>query len=443
MDILKIILIINLKRMFDFKNFPIRSVFNILSILIAIACGVSLGIIINAIQEHKIDFKEVQLFDILFIGVIIYTFLRGFLPSYNPIKNITKIIYPLRNTEHFLINVFNDLLKPYYIFTMVMLLSFLTYVEGKHIYYIVSILSALLTAYLARRVVHVLIEFRIKSFVFKLTVYYVGFLLIAIYLFIGKTINLLLVIISLIFLVIINVILHSNVYEYRYFDNDFIVVNSINTKYLKLLFRNVVFRTTFIFQLALHILLLYADWHSYKNYGYHILKSDIIITFIISPISLFASYLNNIFGFFKSFWFTLHKTHSSFSNVIIQIIKLFLIPLIIDIFINITYYKLSDSIKLFSIQYYFSCLIILFSFSILFSLIFPRQIEKAINKRSNVAPIANVISIIIVFLIMYLSVYLKNNLLLVAIFISSIVIVLSFYMYPSSRYKLYQVLYNS
>ncbi|MEW5842850.1 MAG: hypothetical protein AB1775_06275 [Bacteroidota bacterium] len=443
MGILKTVLKINLKRLLDFQNFPVKSVFNILYILVAITFGIFLGLIINAFQEFDISIKEEQLFYALFIGIIAFTFLRGFFPSYNPIKNITKVIYPLSNFENFLINIFNELLKPYFIFTIITLLSFLVYLKGKYFYYFVSMIIGLIVAHLARRIVHILIEFKVKSLMFKGTFFGVGTLLIVAYFFIGTTINLFLIMLCSVLLIFANIKLYFPLKERRYFDNYLMVVDLIDIKYLKLFFRNELLRTTFIFQLVVHIPLLYADWQSYRDYGYHILKSDIIITFILSPISLFASYFNNIFGFSRSFWFTINKSQTSFINTIILIFKVLLIPLIIDMLINITYYYLSGNIKLFSAHYYFYCLIILFAFSIFFSFKYPRRVERAVINGANISPLVNVASLISVFLFIYLTAYFGNYLFIAAISISSIVFAISFYVYKNSKYKLFQVFYNT
>lgn len=443
MGVLRVIFKLNLKKLFDFQNSPTKSIAHVLIVLIALAFGIFFGILINVSKKNGININEDQILNSMFIGVITITFLRGFFPSYKPIKSITKAIHPIGNLQRFTIDFLNELLTTYFITSIIFLLSFSISLTEKKLYYLVIMFLGLFSAHLARRIVHTIIDYKIKTIGNKWLIFSIGILLIITNLYYEQFISLANIILGFILLIIINIQFESLFKELKFYDKHILNFNLFNLKFFKLFFRNKLFRNIFLFDFISKVIFLYIDWQTYKNNGYHIAKFDFVIVFVLSPISLFAYCFNNFFGFGKSLWFTLQKSHADFFDTTGLLSKVLLFPLIIDMSLNFTYYYLSEGIRLFSIQYYFSSLIVLFGFAVFFSLQNPKQVNKAIGKGANVSPIANIISIAVVGFFMYLTQYFKNFSLLIAIVISCLVLIISKRGFKNSKYEIFEVLYKT
>ena len=156
---------------------------------------------------------------------------------------------------------------------------------------------------------------------------------------------------------------------------------------------------------------------------------------------LFTYFLNNTWGFFKSTWLNYQIRTGNYSDLRKFTLKMMLFPITIDALISlpILLFRWDDS--LFIVTFYLTSLLSLVSFSFLWSIAYPINIQNKIKKKGNSAFIGLIISFLTISLIASIR---NNHLLYLVIPIFIIFSVLSYflssYLFSKKKYELFEKL---
>jgi len=443
MGILRLLAQNTLKRIFDFKNQPLGSIGASLSMLLAITFGLVVGIMLLLTKFSPLNNTENEILDFIILGIVIITFIRGFFPSYNPIKVITNSIYPVNRITRFLINMVYEFNSIFFITNMIFFVTLSICLQEQKLIFLSRGILGVGSAHLLRRIVHFCLEYKIVNTTDKILILISGCVLVISFFLPGDYFEINNIVIVFSFLMIVNINITSSLLSKREFSLKVVNTKFIELKYLKLFFRNKMLRNSFIFETSYKIIFIIADWFTYIENGDHFGKTEYIILFFFSPISIFMSSFNNLWGFEKKLWFNLNKTEASFYDNIIVTLKLLTIPLFTHLLLVLSYYYIADNLKIFNLQFYFSCLIVLFPLSVLLSNRFPKKVEKIIQKGGNVSAIGNLISMLLVIAFVFISQHLQNYSLLIAGLLAFAIFYIAHKTYGMNKSEIFEVLYKS
>jgi len=95
-----------------------------------------------------------------FIAAI--TFLRGFFPSYKPIRSHFRSFHPIPPVLRFMLNILSDLISGYFIIMASFIAAFFFFSTNAGLEYLVYLILALIGAHMLRRFFQTLFENKIK-----------------------------------------------------------------------------------------------------------------------------------------------------------------------------------------------------------------------------------------------------------------------------------------
>jgi len=441
MEILATVISYNFRKIIDLNKDKNRSIFSIIIILLSIFVGVICGIVFQVADIYLGKYSQKELLDTVVYGFIYMTILRGFIPSYNSIARITNPIHPINKVKRFLINVTFEVSNLFFITSVIFLTTFSVFLSENRFSFLVISILGLGSAHLCRRIIHLTIEYK-QNLVQKILILVSGF---AIYLCYKQVPDFL---ILQNMLLIFCLLLFANISMADSFDLRYTREHKIGyTKlfdfsFVKLFFKNKTLRSTFIFEISTKLALLIFDYDIYSSNGHHFGKYEHFIVFFLSPVSLFTYYFNNIFGFSRQFWYSLFKTGASFSECVFLMSKFLGVPILVHLSLVVPFYVISESLVLFSFQFYFCCLLTLLPLSIYFSVKYPKKVERALQKGGNVSAISNLTSMLLVIAFIFVLQYLPQYLILICSVTSFVSVLLARSAYSNSNRGVYEVLYK-
>lgn len=380
------------------KN-PWKILLSLILVLTAWMYGKLFGEISNKLVSGEIDFITVEKFtSIIIIAISVFTIIRMIFPNYNPLVQLFPKYYPLSKAELYFTSLINDFYKPYFFYLILFIISGSYYAENLGINFIGCGLLALVSSQLVRRSFHYMADFEMQiSFRFF---HIIGVLAIAYYvfaLFASSTYIVLQLISIVIVLLLIGYFQESSIISRR--------IGEIKSKAsktninIKLLLNNKKVRLPLIIGLLLKVFILFGDFFLLRIKGKHLFEGQIVFWLFASPLIIFTYVFNNVWGFWKNIWLNMELKVGDYKPMTLQVFRLVLIPLIIDLFITVPVLLFSWNNYEFILLFYFTITAYLLMLSFLWSLITPRKISSSFQMKGSTSPWSVIPSMAGVFLL--------------------------------------------
>jgi hypothetical protein len=445
MGILTYLIFLRIKRIFDFKSHPIKT----MSILLLMGLFVYYGFLFAQLY-HSNKFQQKVLSQDLFreyliLALMIITFLKGFIPVYVPMKKVISSNYPISQIKKYLFNLINEFIYPFYFSIVLFVLTFSLLMDKKGSKFLIISLFGVIISHLFRRMFQFFLEFRIKgkssSFILGTSLicailYFFLFNKYVIYVNYTISFSIMIVLLSFNFL-----IERKGKNPKRIIKKD--VKKRIHFKwFLKVLFNNHSIRIMLFVAVLFKLFFILINWDTITRQIATSSELKYFLNLFLSPLILFTYIFNNYFAFSKSMWLTMNKVGLDLYSYSLQIFKLFIIPLIIDTIFAMSVYILLGDLNYKNMLIYLNSGFVLFVIGILNSFYFPKKFQGTFSFRGNTTVRANLISITSVGIIIYLS---TISPLISTLF--SISMAFSIYYFTrnkilNNRYKLFETLFN-
>lgn len=436
---------LKLKLVFSPRNNIWGFVGLVLLIPLAILYGQGIATLIDGrfVEFTKIVRSVFKMGLLGFIAVI--TFVRGFFPSYKPIRSHFKSFHPIPLVSRFMLNILGDLICGYFIIMSTFVVAFFFFSNTVALEYLLYLVLVLIGAHILRRFFQTLFENKVKfnrqSFLLLFTCISL-FLLSAGLLFFFERFAFWGIISCFLFLSFGDFVLEELCPKERMGSKSTGKTNRNPT--IDLLWQNQTVRTTLIVAVFFKVLILSLDLIIYSKMGAHLANNVFLIFLFISPLILFTYLFNNSWGFFRNYWIITDRSLSTGQGLFNIYLKILWLPLAVDVIISMTYLAFGPSnLILPGISMYVASLFLLTVGGFFWSIQAPVQVEKAFAFKVNTSTFGSVVSIGIVssFLTLFISEWFY---LLVPIYIILSLIMLKwvFNNYPSKQENIYSELYK-
>lgn len=344
----------------------------------------------------------------LAVFLALFTFTRGFFPSYKPVRSYFKRFHPINGWLKFILNYLSDFISLYFLTMGSFIISIIYFSPTIAEVYIYLLIVSLIGSHLARRSFQTVIENRIsfsKSNVITL--------LIAITIFLISVVSFLIYQIpTALFItgVVLSFIIIAYTLEEKCDKEEGDFLNSKKTGVrnvsIDLLIKNKYVRTPLIFGYFFKIVILILDLFIYSKSQTHFGNNLIIIFLFASPLILFTYIFNNSWGYFKNYWFVIDQGLSNGKSIFKMYLYILWLPLSFDLVISISYFILTPSnILLEGLIMYFISLIILTLGGFFWSMFNPSRVEQGLSFKVNSSILGSITSIAIVssFMLLFIS----------------------------------------
>ncbi len=444
MDILINLIFLHLKKIFDFKTHPIKTIGTIIFLFIFISYGYMFSYLYNSTDFgiKVLSYEKFEYFLILWISII--TFFRGFFPSYKPVRYFVTHYFPISKFKNFLYNIINEFITPFYLGLFLFILSFSISVNKKALVLFLCVLIWSATAHFAKRFAQLLIEFEFKG---KKIISIVSIFLVSgiilFFTFYSKDRILLNYIFSLIImgtLFLLNYFIELHKTNFRITTRIKLNKSVYNLSSLKLLLNNKLLRTMLLLSIVVKLVLIFAGWSVYVKKGHYFSDSEFFIYLFISPLVFFSYFFNNFFGFVPTFWLTLEIVGTNFFIYTKETLKIILFPLILDTILTTVFFIISDKFNYINVSFYLSNLILLFYLGLLNSFFLPKKVDRLFSFGGTTSPLANFYSLLAVTMLIFITKYFPNFTLIVSLTVTLSLYFLTKRKFHSARYKLFQKL---
>lgn len=405
MGILIYLITLRLKRIFDFKSHPVRTIGVALFLVIAILYGFLFAQLSNSQEFQVKTLPQNEFAQYIVFSLAIITFLRGFFPTYVPLRNILPKSYPLRKTARLLHNLIYEFVYPFYLGIILFVLTFSVQMNGDRIKFFLIAFSWIVISHLLKRLIQFCIEFRFKEiniFFISLTIivlvvpYFLFFNISSVY--INYAITLLIIIV----LLLMNFLFESTSKELK----SIIVRNSKKkeriTYHIKLLLNNNSLRTMVLVALFMKIFFVLLNMNLFTEQSELPAEVAFFLNFILSPIFLFTYLFNNFFGFSRSIWLSMNKVGVGLFSYYKQILKVLAIPIILDAIITISFLIFFDVLNYTNLLIYINNCFLLIVTCVINSFYFPKKVTSLFSIKSNTSIWASVLSMISVAVVILL-----------------------------------------
>ena len=369
----------------DLKN-PWKIILALVLTFTAFIYGRLYGVISNNIASGKLDFLTAEKFTtLIIIAISILTLIRMVFPNYNPLIQLFPKYYPLSKAEIYFSSLINDFYKPYFFYLLVFIFSGSYYVENSRFQFLAYASLALMSSHLVRRSFQYIVDFQTKSS-FRFF-HVIGALAIACFiftLFTNSSYWALQVISITAVLLIVGFFQESSILSRRSGE-----IKSKSSKIsitLKLLLNNKKVRLPLIIGLLLKSFILVGDFFLFRIKGTHLFNGQIVFWLFASPLILFTYVYNNVWGFWKNLWLNMELKVGDYKSMTSQILRLILIPFIIDLLITVPILLFSWSDYEFILLFYFTSAVFLIMLSFLWSLILPVKINSTFQMKGSTSP---------------------------------------------------------
>jgi hypothetical protein len=162
----------------------------------------------------------------------------------------------------------------------------------------------------------------------------------------------------------------------RQLNNKTVKSFSFKNVYSELLFSSTKFKLWFFASVTVKIVFL--SLITVLFYNKHKYPPSFFIVLFTAPLTLFNYVLNNLFGFFDTYWFSLEKSDRNGFKMFVFFLKLVWMPLSIDAALFIIFCAFNNSVALQMVIIYAGSLPILTVLSFYWSVLFPRQVEATL-----------------------------------------------------------------
>lgn len=440
MGVLTFLFTLRVKRIFDFKSHPVKTIFLLLFFITAVAYGYMFARLYNSPElQEKISPEQFAYYLILVLFSI--TFLRGFFPKYVPLHFLITNNYPISKIHKFQINLFNEFLYPFYIGITLFIVSFSFRINSGAKEFLLNAFVWIFTAHLLKRIVQFFVEYNFKELTKGLSLLTTLLAFIIYYLFSAEGSKVFIILILSILLLLLNYLLENNKNEYKWA----LYTNSkkyINVYSIKLFLHNKLLRPTYILAFLVKLIFVIVSWSLYKSKGHFFSESEIFIYLLISPLVLFSYFINNFFGFSRGMWLSISRTTTALYIYSKEMLKVLYIPLIIDSGLTLSFFIISNKLNLANISFYISSIIILFSIGVLNSFYFPKRIKSLFSMNGNTSILANIFSVLAVLILIVLTKYYFLANISASILGSFVLYYLTRNKVRNTHHKIFQKLFN-
>lgn len=384
----------------------------------------------------------------LLVLVATFTFFRGFFPTYKPVPSLFKKFHPLNSRFRFILNYLSDFVSLYFFVMSAFIISYVFFSTEMNLGYSYLIIVTLLGSHMLRRSFQTIIENK-KSFSLLNSISIsvaIVISAISIWSFLDYQV-------STIWLgtgLIIAFILITYTIEEKS-DNEVtnVSVTNGNNKSiwnisLNLFLKNKFVRTPIIFGLSFKIIILTLDILIYSKSGIHFGNNLFIVFLFASPIIIFTYIFNNVWGYYKNYWFVIDQRLSGGKSIFKMYVYILWLPILVDMIISLTYLIISPSNLLFEgLVMYFISLITLTIGGFIWSMFNPSSVEQGLSFKVNTTILGSITSIIVVssFMLLFISPWFY---LIVPIYL---ILSVGIYLwmtsvYPRKRFYIFQNIYK-
>jgi len=364
----------------------------------------------------KTPFESQDIFLMLNSLLLVITVLRGYFPSYKPVKSIIPPIYPVSRYTKYFVEIAVDFIAPYFI--MVLLYLSLTLYFSEHIKWInlLPSLISLISAHYLRRGIQIASEYKIqyRSFygIMGVTLYAAGALftlIIAITMINRAKYSDTFALVILPIAIFGHYFLSNARITTREIAESRFYLSSINRfPALILLLQHKPIRLALLAGFLFKISILFTDGFLYNSKGTHLGNSIYISMMFLSPVFIYTYVFNNTWGYLRDVLLTIRLHSDRLWDVIGIQVRLLALPVAIDLLVSASYISYIKMDKDYLIYYYLTSAIALPFFSVVCSLFFSKSVIKAVSMQSNTSLFSTVSSVLIVSLV-YLVLFELNS----------------------------------
>lgn len=444
MGVLIYLTALRVKRIFDFKAHPVKTIGTIFFLLIAGFYGYLFAFLTDSREFQKV-LPQVEFIRYLISMLVVITFLRGFIPSYVPIKNMITQNYPIGKTRRFIYNLFSEFIYPFYFGMILFVFSFSFNVGAEGSVFSLIALSWIVISHLFKRLIQFSIEFSFEKKDNLLIVFILSALIILYFIFLDKIemyTNYAVTISGIVALLSFNYLFQNKYLESKQLVNKVPKKKYFNMFIIKLLFNNNSLRTMIFVSVIMKSLFTLMNMENLRNPNEMSWFWEVFLNFILSPLILFTYVFNNYFGFAKSTWLTINKSGAEVTSYLFLLLKMLSLPLIIDAAVAITFYIYFNMFNYANIMIYINSTIVLFFIGFINSFYLSRKVQSMFSFRANVSIMANVLSMISVAGIILLA-----NISIIVSVIVSVSVSLGLYYFAEkkillNRYEIFTTLFR-
>ncbi len=444
MGILIYLTALRVKRIFDFKSYPLKTIGTLLFIIITIFYGYLFAYLFNS-REYRKVLPQSEFIRYLISMLVVITFLRGFIPSYVPIKNMIPQNYPISKARRFLYNLFSEFIYPFYLGIILFALSFSFNVGVGGIKIALIALSWIIISHLFKRLIQFSIEFNFEKKDNLFIVLILSVLIVSYFILFDKIeiyTNYAITLSTIVALLSFNYLFQKKYKESKQLVNKVPKKKYFNMFIIKLLFNNNSLRTMIFVSVIMKSLFTLMNMENLRNPNEMSWFWEVFLNFILSPLILFTYVFNNYFGFAKSTWLTINKSGAEVTSYLFLLLKMLSLPLIIDAAVAITFYIYFNMFNYANIMIYINSTIVLFFIGFINSFYLSRKVQSLFSFRANVSFMANVVSMISVAGIILLA----NISIIISVSVS-ILVSLGIYYYaerkmPLNRHEIFTTLFR-
>ena len=424
----------------ELKN-PLKIVVSILYLFMAVFYGYS----IYAFHTLDIEAKEagnstMDIFSVIYFSLGSLMILRTIFPSYTAMKQLFPNYLPISRFQNYWISLIIDFIKPFYLYNLIFLGT------CSYLFSEISILITgtliIISGQLARRALQYPIDFILKKgkripllFLLILTILIALFHSILIHHLIPS-----LILISL-FLLITGYLFEKEIVtnKKRKEKNGL----PIGNLYIKLLVNNKQVRKLLTVGFILKFIILGSCLTTYTTDKTQLFEGKGMYWFFGTSLIIFTYVFNNFIGHWKNCWLNFELRATSYKKMVGFILRLMILPLIIDMCISIPFLLYTWEDNFFVLAMYFTSLIYMISTCIFWSLLLPINSKKLFNQKGNTSFLSITFSFLGVLLLSTMQ-YNKWLYTLIPFYflLSFTAVKIAFHLYEERKYKVFEKLFK-
>ncbi|MEX2632664.1 MAG: hypothetical protein WD267_01420, partial [Balneolales bacterium] len=390
---------------------PRNNIWGVLALALLIPVAILYGIgVANLMDESFFELTEsmIRTFEMGLPGFIaVITFLRGYFPSYKPIRSHFKSFHPISPLVRFMLNILGDFISVFFITigSFIGALYFFSTTIGLE--YTVYLILALTGAHILRRCFQTIFEYKFNINRRTFSLLFICTALILLFmglLFIFEDFTFWISIGGFISILLTDLALEELCPKERTVLKS--TGNASRNLSIDLLLRNKIVRTTLLVAMIFKVVMLSLDLIIYLKTGVHFANNIFIFFLFISPLIIFTYLFNNSWGYFRNYWLFSDRAHSTGQDMFNMYLKILWLPLSTDFTISMTFLILSPAdLLLPGISMYMVSLFVLTVGGFFWSIQVPVRIEKIFAFKANTSTLGSIFSIGVVssFLALFIS----------------------------------------
>jgi len=384
--LLKVVLL-RLSALFYFKKSRIQI---ILSLLLFLSSVLNANIIVSIFEALSLKVDITVLFNISLLVLSILTVLRKIFPIYSPPNILIKKHYPITLKNRFLIHLGDEFINVFFINAVFLIFLIINKLGLLNFNVLIQVFSVLIISVMFRRILGISI---ISSFsaikvclVVIATFAYLFYFGLSLYLNLSYLIKLFPFVLLAFILYKMEALAISQESKGKKF--------IFGKTWLNLLLYNPLLRAPSIMVILVKIIMLSTiTIAGIRKGSMEELKFISYIFFL--PVTIFTYMVNNIWGLNKKLWLSFDIAGISYFKMAMNILKLLLPIILIDLSITLLFLSLNTELFLNGILAYVSSFYLFFVLGLLFSAVTPLQRNIVLHLGSNTSFVATLIFIFI------------------------------------------------